>query len=174
MAAARRKGKWVGGTPVLGYDIADTGGKLVVNAGRSSPSASDLRRYICSIDPWHRVLAEIQARHWTTKRWRTRDGKEQPGTPFTKATLERLLKNVLYLGKVSHQDTVYAGEQAPIVEEAVWKLVNEKLAQERNRASVAAGSEGERQLPRRAFRGRSRASGTSATDHAVAGFGIEV
>ncbi len=31
MAAARRKGKWVGGTPVLGYDIAVTGGKLVIN-----------------------------------------------------------------------------------------------------------------------------------------------
>src|SRR5229473_2511462 len=25
MAAARRKGKWVGGTPVLGYDLAATG-----------------------------------------------------------------------------------------------------------------------------------------------------
>jgi site-specific DNA recombinase len=37
MAAARRKGKWVGGTLVLGYDIAETRGKLVVNveeAGR--------------------------------------------------------------------------------------------------------------------------------------------
>src|SRR6266700_8117499 len=31
MAAARPKGKWVGGTPVLGYDIAVAGGKLVVN-----------------------------------------------------------------------------------------------------------------------------------------------
>ena len=31
MAAARRKGKCVGGTPVLGYDISETGGKLVVN-----------------------------------------------------------------------------------------------------------------------------------------------
>src|ERR1700737_3667573 len=31
MAAARRKGKWVGGTPVLGYDIAETGGKLILN-----------------------------------------------------------------------------------------------------------------------------------------------
>src|SRR5579863_3943096 len=30
MAAARRRGKWVGGTPVLGYDIDDAGGKLVV------------------------------------------------------------------------------------------------------------------------------------------------
>src|SRR6202049_53965 len=32
MGAARRKGKWVGGVPVLGYDIAAGGGRLVINA----------------------------------------------------------------------------------------------------------------------------------------------
>src|SRR5882672_1615278 len=31
MSAARRKGKWVGGYPVLGYDIDPAGGRLVVN-----------------------------------------------------------------------------------------------------------------------------------------------
>src|SRR5438874_3912557 len=31
MSAARRKGKWMGGTPVLGYDIDRQGGRLVVN-----------------------------------------------------------------------------------------------------------------------------------------------
>jgi site-specific DNA recombinase len=31
MSAARRKGKWVGGTPVLGYDIDPAGGRLIVN-----------------------------------------------------------------------------------------------------------------------------------------------
>src|SRR5579862_3726154 len=31
MGAARRKGKWVGGTPVLGYDVDTHGGRLVVN-----------------------------------------------------------------------------------------------------------------------------------------------
>jgi site-specific DNA recombinase len=31
MSAARRKGKWVGGTPVLGYDVAPGGGRLVIN-----------------------------------------------------------------------------------------------------------------------------------------------
>jgi site-specific DNA recombinase len=31
MAAARRKGKWVGGMPVLGYDVAPQGGRLIVN-----------------------------------------------------------------------------------------------------------------------------------------------
>src|SRR6202050_1868580 len=35
MSAARRKGKWVGGTPVLGYDIDPTGGRLIVNEKES-------------------------------------------------------------------------------------------------------------------------------------------
>src|ERR1700686_2829623 len=35
MSAARRKGKWVGGTPVLGYDVDPGGGRLVVNEKES-------------------------------------------------------------------------------------------------------------------------------------------
>src|SRR3954454_18631682 len=31
LSAARRKGKWIGGAPVLGYDVAPEGGRLVVN-----------------------------------------------------------------------------------------------------------------------------------------------
>jgi DNA invertase Pin-like site-specific DNA recombinase len=31
MSAARRKGKWVGGCPVLGYDVSADGGRLIVN-----------------------------------------------------------------------------------------------------------------------------------------------
>jgi len=75
MAAARRKGKWVGGTPVLGYDIAVTGGKLVIN-----PQEARRVQEIFALYQQHRsldaVLDEMAARQWTTKRWRTRDGKE--------------------------------------------------------------------------------------------------
>src|ERR1700681_428592 len=78
MAAARRKGKWVGGRPVLGYDVADTGGKLVVNVEEARQVQSIFALYLL-----HRsleaVLAEMQARLWTTKRWRTRDGREHLG-----------------------------------------------------------------------------------------------
>jgi site-specific DNA recombinase len=38
MTAARRKGKWVGGMPVLGYDIAADGGHLVVTCDISALS----------------------------------------------------------------------------------------------------------------------------------------
>lgn len=139
MAAARRKGKWVGGKPVLGYDVAATGGKLVVN-----PQEAIRVQTIFALYLQHRsleaVLAEVQAREWTTKPWRTRDGKEHLGRPFTKPTLKRLLRNVLYVGQVSHQGQVYPGEQEAVVEKSVWERVNQKLAKERDGCGVAAES----------------------------------
>jgi DNA invertase Pin-like site-specific DNA recombinase len=137
MAAARRKGKWVGGRPALGYDLAASGGKLVVNPEEASRVQAIFALYL-QRGSLEAVLAEVQARQWTTKRWMTREGKEHPGRSFTKPTLERLLRNVLYLGQVSHQGEIYPGEQAAVVENAVWERVHEGLAKERDGRSVAA------------------------------------
>ncbi len=161
MAAARRKGKFVGGVPVLGYDVAATRGKLVVNTDEASRVQAVFALYL-----QHRsleaVLAEVQVRQWTTKRWRTREGKEHPGRSFTKPTLTRLLKNVLYLGQVSHQGKVYVGEQAAIVEKAVWERVNERLAQEQDGGCVAA--ESPREATKIRNRGRTQTSVTERTE----------
>jgi len=71
MAAARRKGRWVGGTPVLGYDIAVTGGKLVVNPEEARRVQEIFALYLQhqSLDA---VLDEMKVRQWTTKRKRSR------------------------------------------------------------------------------------------------------
>ena len=161
MAAARRKGKWVGGRPVLGYDIAVTGGQLVVNAEEARRVQEIFALYLR-----HRsleaVLDEMKARQWTTKRWTTRDGQEHPGRPFTKASLERLLRNVLYVGQVSHQEQVYPGEQAAVVEKSVWTRVHELLPQEQNGSCVAAESSREAKPIR--SRWRPSAAVAQATD----------
>jgi site-specific DNA recombinase len=88
MGAARRKGKWVGGMPVLGYDIAATGGKLVVNKEEADRVKSIFALYLQQRTVAS-ALAEMHARQWTTKRWWTRDGKEHLGRPFTKPILHR-------------------------------------------------------------------------------------
>ena len=114
MAAARRKGKWVGGTPVLGYDVAASGGKLVINP-EEARRVQEIFAFYLQHPSLDEVLDEMEVRHWTTKGWKTRDGKERQGRPFTKAVLQRLLRNVLYLGQVSYGGEVYAGEQEAIV-----------------------------------------------------------
>jgi hypothetical protein len=58
---------------------------------------------------------------------------------FTKASLERLLRNVLYLGKVAHQGEVYAGEQEAIVAQPDWERVQAQLVKGQQGSGVAAG-----------------------------------
>ena len=45
MAAARKKGKWVGGHPILGYDIERPAGRLVVNAAEAEVVRSIFSTY---------------------------------------------------------------------------------------------------------------------------------
>jgi len=135
MAAARRKGKWVGGTPVLGYDIAEAGGRLTVNAAEARSVQAIFELYL-QRQSLKAALVEIQARRWTTKQWRGRDGKEHLGRPFTKRSLERLLKNVLYLGQVSCQGEIFAGEQTAIIEQSVWQRTQAQLATQQDEARL--------------------------------------
>jgi hypothetical protein len=141
MAAARKKGQWMGGVPVLGYDVAPGGGRLVVNREEAERVRAIFTLYLeyGSVD---QVLAAVQAQDWRSKCWT--GGTEAPhgGRPFTKASLDRLLSNVLYIGQVRHVGKTYAGEQASIIEESVWREVQKLLCQERSRRQFRrAGTE---------------------------------
>ncbi|MDR3719712.1 MAG: recombinase family protein [Bryobacteraceae bacterium] len=85
MSAARRKRKWVGGSPVLGYDAAP-GGKLIVNEdeARRVRAIYDLYLEYRTLIP---TVRQINRRGWTTKQWITRNGREHRGKPFTKSGL---------------------------------------------------------------------------------------
>jgi site-specific DNA recombinase len=126
MSAARRKGKWVGGIPVLGYDVDPRGGRLLINPDEAQQVCAIFNLYL-----EHRalipVVRELNRRGWTTKQWTTQDAREHKGQPFTKNALYRLLTNVIYTGKVNHKGTIYPGEHSPIVDLAVWQKVDEQL-----------------------------------------------
>src|SRR5882762_8546108 len=129
MAAARRKGKWVGGIPVLGYDVAPGGGKLVVNHEEARHVRAIFALYL-ELQSVDKLLVELQKRRWLNKQRKRRVGHPDAGRLFTKAGLERLLANVVYIGQVRFQGENYAGEQADIIEQVVWRHVQELLAQE--------------------------------------------
>jgi len=126
MSAARRKGKWMGGGLVLGYDVAPRGGRLIVNEEEAAQVRAIYELYLehRSLIP---VVRELDRRGWRNKRWITKKGNERGGAPFTKNTLFRLLTNVIYIGKVSYKGTIYPGEHDAIVDAKVWKRVQELL-----------------------------------------------
>lgn len=126
MSAARRKGKWMGGGLVLGYDVAPRGGRLIVNEEEAAQVRAIYELYLehRSLIP---VVRELDRCGWRNKRWITKKGNERGGAPFTKNTLFRLLTNVIYIGKVSYKGTIYPGEHDAIVDAKVWKRVQELL-----------------------------------------------
>ncbi len=126
MSAARRKGKWVGGTPVLGYDVDPAGGRLIVN-DRECVRVRNIFALYLEHHSLLVVVAELARRRWKTKSRKSLEGREHVGRPFTKASLHRLLTNATYAGNVEHRGVTYTGEQASIVELEVWQEVNDEL-----------------------------------------------
>ena len=126
IAAARRKGKWIGGRPVLGYDVVPGGGKVTVNEEEAAQVRQIFELYLQqgSLIP---TIRELDSRGWRTKRWTTRKGHSRGGETFTKESLYRLLTNIAYIGKVRFHQEVYPAEHMPIVNEVVWHRVQEAL-----------------------------------------------
>ncbi|HUU98388.1 MAG TPA: recombinase family protein [Phycisphaerae bacterium] len=109
IAAAKRRGKWSGGRPVLGYDLHPHAGRLVVNKDEAAQVKAIFGLYLDheSLMP---VMKEISTRGWHNKRWITKKGKEVGGRAFSKNSLYKLLTNVIYTGKMTYKDEVHEGE----------------------------------------------------------------
>jgi site-specific DNA recombinase len=128
MAAARRKGKWGGGLPVLGYDVDRSSKKLVVNEVEAARVRAIFALYLQhhGLLP---VLAELARRGWCTKQTRTKDGHVHGGRPFTRSSLYRLLTNVTYVGQVRYRNEIHPGEQPAIIDPTTWQDVLALLGQ---------------------------------------------
>ena len=134
IAASRRKGKWTGGPPVLGYNRArDNGGtRLMVNKKEADQVRAIFGKYLelgSLLDTVHWLDAE----GWLNKRYQTTKGQWRGGKDFDKSTLQKMLTNPLYLGKIAYKGYLYEGEHDAIVDEDLFGRVQGMLR--RNRGS---------------------------------------
>ena len=132
--AARRKGKWVGGTPVLGYDVDPTGGRLIVN-DKEAQRVREIFQLFKTHRSLRKVVAELASRRWRNKSWRSKSGIQHVGRPFTEATVRCLLTNAIYAGQVKYRNEIYPGEHSPIVEPELWEEVSAEFAARQRRLS---------------------------------------
>jgi len=124
--AARRKGHWTGGTPVLGYDLDPAGGRLVIN----EPEADQVRQifHIFAAQPnLIATTAQLNRMGWTTKSWTTRKEKLRPGSAFRSPTVRLILTNVLYAGFIRCKKELVPAQHSAIVDQALFDRVNEVL-----------------------------------------------
>lgn len=136
IAAARRKGKWTGGQPLLGYDVDARGSRIMVNEEEAVRVRAIFELYL-EYQALIPVIEELQRRGWVNKRWVTRKGHETGGKPFYKQSLHTLLTNVTYIGKLRYKDEVHDGEHEAIVDTEIWQRV-QALLQRNGRTGGAA------------------------------------
>jgi len=139
MSAARRKGKWVGGNPVLGYDVAPQGGSLLVNEVEAQRVREIFGLYLefGSLIP---VVEELDRRGWRMKAWTTREGRQAGGKPIAKNSLYNMLTNIIYTGKVEYGGTVYEGEHERITDDDIWNRVQSTLGRNGHRGGRNIGN----------------------------------
>jgi site-specific DNA recombinase len=125
IAASKRKGIWVGGPVPLGYAAVDK--KILVVEVEAQAVRTIFTRYLefGSI----RALAEdLDRRGIRSKPRRLSNGRTVGGGRFGVGALAYLLKNRFYIGEVVYRGEVHGGEQAPIVDRALFEAVQAKLA----------------------------------------------
>ena len=127
VCAARKRGRWTGGPPPLGYDLAPEGGRIVVNAAEAKRVQAIFDLYLSTGS----LTATVQAlndRGWKTKTWTTRKDRVQQGRPWTKYTLRSLLTNPVYVGQVRLGTQVHDGQHDGIVPQDTFDRVQATLA----------------------------------------------
>lgn len=119
IAASKRKGKFMGGTPVLGYDVDPENHKLVINQGEARTVRNIFKRF-AEVASGLTIARELNAKKITTKSWTTRDGKFRTGKPWDGPAIYRIIANPVYIGQIKHKDNIYPGEHEAIIPQVLW------------------------------------------------------
>ena len=138
IAASKAKGMWMGGNVPLGYDVKDR--KLIVNDAEAETVRMIFRRY-AELGSVRLLGQELDRRGVASKRRDGAGGVLSGGNRFSRGALYTLLQNHLYRGEVEHKGNVYPGQHEAIVDGELWRLVQEKLAA--NRQARALGTTAE-------------------------------
>ena len=132
MHAARRRGKWTGGTPILGLDTAPEGGRLVVNKDEAEQVRAIFELFTGN-PSLIGVATELNRRGWRRKSWTTKDGTRRNGGEWNRLNLRTLLTNPLYAGLQKLGDETFQGEHPAIISKALFQRVQRLLdANQRN------------------------------------------
>jgi site-specific DNA recombinase len=127
MAAARKRGQWLGGRPPFGYTREKGSKKLTINPEEAAIVKEIFKLYIegKSLIQVAQILNNkgLRSRQWMVKK----TGKPDGGKKFGATQIQSLITNVLYIGKVCYAKQIYNGQQEAIIDEGTFIKAQEQL-----------------------------------------------
>ena len=124
MAASRRKGKWTGGSPPLGYDVVDR--KLVVNQSEAALVRRIYQLYL-DLRSAVAVAGALNAENRTTKHHVSTGGRSHGARAWEKNSVLHVLRNPIPAGLMSCHGQVHEGQQQPIIDRVTYQRVQNLL-----------------------------------------------
>ena len=141
MSAARKKGRWLGGRPPLGYNREKETKQLVVNQEEAKFIRKIFKLYLDG-NSLLKVAHILNEKGYRSKQGvSAKSGKEYGGTKFSVTRIQALVKNVLYIGKVKYAGQIYDGLQDAIIDDDTFQKIQEKLKQNRVERKVIKNTE---------------------------------
>jgi|GEM_PF-31047 len=118
IAAEKKRGRWVGGQPPLGYEIDKANRRLVIIPDEAMVVRYVFRRFL-QLRSMLLVAHDMNAKKYNSN---GRPGK-RPAL-WNKATVYRTLNNPAYVGLIRHHDQTYKGEHEAIIDQELWDEVH--------------------------------------------------
>jgi DNA invertase Pin-like site-specific DNA recombinase len=132
IAAAKRKGLWMGGCPPLGYDVREQ--RLIVNPAEAAAVKHIFERFLALGSV--RRLQEGLARSGLRSKIRlNRDGTNSGGRRFSRGAIYKILANPIYVGEVPHRSLSHPGQHEAIIERQLWEQVRQRLREHTRRTT---------------------------------------
>ena len=135
MGAARKKGKWVGGLPGLGYDIDKPTKKLIINQEEAVIVRRIFQLYLEG-NSLRKIAKILNAEGFRTKKYPNRK-RNQGGVLFRVTNIQLMLRNPTYMGKIEYEGKLYLGLHDPIISEETFKKVQETLKENHRERGVS-------------------------------------
>lgn len=110
VTASKKKGMWMGGILPLGYNSHNK--KLVINEEEATVVRLAFEKYLV-------LRSEIAVAEWLNENGYTTMSKGNNGK-FTHMRVSKMLKNVLYAGKIPHKKNIYEGQHEAIVSQELF------------------------------------------------------
>jgi site-specific DNA recombinase len=127
IAASKRKGLWVGGMAPLGYDTKDR--KISINQAEADRVRTIFRNYL-KLGSLGLLMADLRTKGIVTKVRTLKTGETVGGIAFTRGPLAHVLRNRFYIGQITFEGEVLAGEQPALVDRDLFEAVHAKLAEQ--------------------------------------------
>jgi site-specific DNA recombinase len=130
MGAARKKGKWVGGQPLLGYDLDRENRRLIINTQEAKLVRKIFDIYLRENSILKTTII-LNEEGFTSKNYHAKSGRVTGGKAFSKNNIHMILNNPIYTGRVFYEKKLYPAEHEAIIPVELFDKVQERISYNR-------------------------------------------